>query len=66
MYEHPSFPWWEGKDYCCKSSFFYIKAIFCTDRRRLSGEMKPKKANKRGMLYILRNEYYIVVERQNL
>ncbi|NXY25981.1 RPC7 polymerase, partial [Atrichornis clamosus] len=37
-------------DYCCKSLFFYTKAIiFCTDWRRLPREMKPKKASKKVM-----------------
>ncbi|NXT56792.1 RPC7 polymerase, partial [Pluvianellus socialis] len=36
-------------DYCSKSSFIYIKAIFWTDWRRLPREMKPKqKAKKAG------------------
>lgn len=55
--------WWQGKDYCHKSSFFYLKAIFCTDWRRLPREMKPKKTNKKVMLYVL-SKYYMVVERQ--
>ncbi|NXN27611.1 RPC7 polymerase, partial [Nycticryphes semicollaris] len=41
-------------DYCCKSSFAYIKAIFYTDWRRLPREMKPKKKTKKGMLYIFK------------
>ncbi|NXJ80663.1 RPC7 polymerase, partial [Trogon melanurus] len=35
-------------DYCCKSSFVYVKAIFCTDWRRLPREMKPKKKTKKA------------------
>ncbi|NXN69438.1 RPC7 polymerase, partial [Himantopus himantopus] len=35
-------------DYCYKSSFKYIKAIFCTDWRRLPREMKPKKKAKKA------------------
>ncbi|NXK06493.1 RPC7 polymerase, partial [Herpetotheres cachinnans] len=34
-------------DYCCKSSI-YIKAIFCTDWRRLPRELKPKKKTKKA------------------
>ncbi|NXJ68617.1 RPC7 polymerase, partial [Rostratula benghalensis] len=40
-------------DYCCKSSFAYIKAIFCTDWRRLPREMKPKKKTKKVMYVLL-------------
>ncbi|NXL45406.1 RPC7 polymerase, partial [Podilymbus podiceps] len=36
------------EDYCSKSSFLYIKAIFCTDWRRLPREMKPKKKTKKA------------------
>ncbi|NXL67641.1 RPC7 polymerase, partial [Chordeiles acutipennis] len=35
-------------DYCCQSPFIYIKAIFCTDWRRLPREMKPKKKTKKA------------------
>ncbi|NWS19032.1 RPC7 polymerase, partial [Pachyramphus minor] len=40
------------EDYCSKSSFFYIRAIFCTDWRRLPREMKPKKTTKKVMYFI--------------
>ncbi|NWX24632.1 RPC7 polymerase, partial [Aegotheles bennettii] len=36
------------ENYCCKSSFIWIKAIFCTDWRRLPREMKPKKKTKKA------------------
>ncbi|NXV92439.1 RPC7 polymerase, partial [Calonectris borealis] len=35
-------------DYSCKSSLIRIKAIFCTDWRRLPREMKPKKKTKKA------------------
>ncbi|NXE14499.1 RPC7 polymerase, partial [Lophotis ruficrista] len=35
--------------HCCKSPFIHIKAIFCTDWRRLPREMKPKKKTKKGV-----------------
>ncbi|NWU57550.1 RPC7 polymerase, partial [Dromas ardeola] len=38
----------DREDYCCKSSFVYFKAIFCTDWRRLPREMKPKKKTKKA------------------
>ncbi|NXW91971.1 RPC7 polymerase, partial [Alopecoenas beccarii] len=36
------------EDYCSKSLFIYIKAIFCTDWRRLPREMKPRKKTKKA------------------
>ncbi|NWW94572.1 RPC7 polymerase, partial [Rhynochetos jubatus] len=36
------------EDCCCKLSFIYIKAIFCTDWRRLPREMKPKRKTKKA------------------
>ncbi|NXC76880.1 RPC7 polymerase, partial [Anhinga anhinga] len=35
-------------DCCCILSFICIKAIFCTDWRRLPREMKPKKKTKKA------------------
>ncbi|NWQ77265.1 RPC7 polymerase, partial [Columbina picui] len=46
------------EDYCSKSSFIYIKAVFCTDWRRLPREMKPRKKTKKGRLYIFK-EYSV-------
>ncbi|NWT01433.1 RPC7 polymerase, partial [Mionectes macconnelli] len=42
--------------YCSKSSLFYIRAIFCTDWRRLPREMKPKKTTKKGTLYVFKKQ----------
>ncbi|NXC54985.1 RPC7 polymerase, partial [Aleadryas rufinucha] len=52
-------------DYCRKSSFLYIKAVFCTDWRRLRREMKPKKANKKGMLYTFKKQVLQKLEKKD-